>query len=90
MRNKKGGIFYMIAHYTKTSHFLDYIHPSGHFRISSFSKLKDDKWQYESEYRVTLFSKEDEYAFIPTQEGLIAVVLGADANKDDFDKINAI
>jgi hypothetical protein len=26
----------MIAHYTKTAHFLDYIHPSGHFRISSF------------------------------------------------------
>ena len=50
---------------------------------------KDNKWQYESEYRVILFSKEDEYTLIPIQESLVAIILGADANKDDFDKINA-
>jgi len=49
---------------------------------------KDKKWAHESEYRIILFSKEDEYTFIPIQESLIAVVLGADSNEEDFDEIN--
>ena len=56
MRNKKGGIFYMIAHYTKPAHFLDYIHPIGHFRISSFSKSNDPY-----EYKQRIFGLNDVY-----------------------------